>query len=89
MDSGPELPLKGREQLELFNLLAQAVDPEGRIPAAMQALAPIEGRVLLDVGAGVGDRTIPYALEADRVEFEYKVAVYHRRMERAPCAILN
>ena len=67
MDTGPEPPLRGREQLELFNLLAQAVDPEERIPAKMQALAPIDDRALLDVGAGVGDRTIPYARVAAKV----------------------
>ena len=66
-DSGPEPPIRGREQLELFSLLAQAVDPEERIPAAMQAVAPIADRVLLDVGAGVGDRTIPYARVAAQV----------------------
>jgi len=67
MDSRPQAPLRGREQLDLFNLLAQAVDPEGCIPAAMQAVAPIEDRVLLDVGAGVGDRTILYAQLAAQV----------------------
>ena len=61
MSESQAIPFWGPEQLELFLLMTQAVDPEGRIPASMQAVAPIEGRVLLDVGAGVGDRTIVYA----------------------------
>jgi ubiquinone/menaquinone biosynthesis C-methylase UbiE len=61
------LPFWGPEQLELFNLMAQAIDPEQRISSAMQAIAPIEGRVMLDVGAGIGDRTILYARLAAHV----------------------
>jgi SAM-dependent methyltransferase len=53
--------------MELFNLMAQAIDPDGLIPAAMQAAAPIEGKILLDVGAGVGDRTVVYAQIAAHV----------------------
>lgn len=51
----------------MFELMAQAVDPEGRISLAMQDIAPIEGRVMLDVGAGVGDRTVLYARLASHV----------------------
>jgi SAM-dependent methyltransferase len=61
MDEDQVIPFWGPEQLQLFDLMAQAIDPEERIPAAMRAAAPIEGRALLDVGAGVGDRTIVYA----------------------------
>ncbi|MEJ2732840.1 MAG: class I SAM-dependent methyltransferase [Anaerolineae bacterium] len=61
------IPFWGPEQLELFNLMAQAIDPEERLQEAMQAVAPIEDRVLLDVGAGVGDRTIIYARLASHV----------------------
>lgn len=61
MEDSQVIPFWGPQQLELLYLMTQAVDPEGLIPAAMQATAPIEGRVLLDVGAGVGDRTILYA----------------------------
>jgi SAM-dependent methyltransferase len=67
MSESEAIPFWGPEQLELFGLMTQAIDPEGRIPAAMQATAPIEGRVLLDVGAGVGDRTIRYAPLVARV----------------------
>jgi SAM-dependent methyltransferase len=67
MSESETIPFWGPEQLELFHLMAQAIDPEGRIPAAMQAAAPIEGRSLLDVGAGVGDRTIVYARLAEKV----------------------
>jgi ubiquinone/menaquinone biosynthesis C-methylase UbiE len=61
------IPFWGPEQLELFELMAQAIDPEDRISLAMQNIAPIEGRVMLDVGAGVGDRTIRYACLASHV----------------------
>ncbi len=67
MTRNPDVPLWGPEQLELFNLMVQAVDPEGLILAATQAVAPIENQVLLDVGAGVGDRTITYARLAAHV----------------------
>lgn len=67
MDEQEVIPFWGPEQLALFELMAQAIDPEQRIPAAMQAAGPLEGRVLLDVGAGVGDRTIVYARLAAHV----------------------
>jgi SAM-dependent methyltransferase len=67
MSESQTLPFWGPEQLALFYLMAQAIDPERRIPAAMQAAGPIEGRILLDVGAGVGDRTILYARLAEHV----------------------
>jgi ubiquinone/menaquinone biosynthesis C-methylase UbiE len=67
MNEGKVIPFWGPEQMELFALMTQAIDPEERVPAAIQAIAPIEGRVLLDVGAGVGDRTIQYARIADHV----------------------
>jgi len=67
MSENPTIPFWGPQQLELFELMAQAIDPEERIPAAMQTLAPVEGRVMLDVGAGIGDRTIVYARVAAHV----------------------
>jgi SAM-dependent methyltransferase len=67
MSENPTIPFWGPQQLEIFELMSRAIDPEGRIPAAMQALAPIENRVMLDVGAGVGDRTLLYASLAAHV----------------------
>jgi ubiquinone/menaquinone biosynthesis C-methylase UbiE len=67
MDKQEVIPFWGPDQLTLFELMTQAIDPEQRIPAAMQATAPLEGRKLLDVGAGVGDRTIVYARVACHV----------------------
>jgi len=67
VSENPTIPFWGPQQLELFELMSQAIDPEERIPAAMEALAPIEGRVMLDVGAGIGDRTILYARLAAHV----------------------
>ena len=67
MSKGQVISFWGPGETELFGLMAQAIDPEGHIPAAMQAVAPIKGRVLLDVGAGAGDRTIQYAQQAAHV----------------------
>ncbi len=67
MSTDSIIPFWGPEQKDLFGLMAQAIDPEERIPKAMQTAAPIQGRVLLDVGAGVGDRTIQYARVASHV----------------------
>jgi ubiquinone/menaquinone biosynthesis C-methylase UbiE len=67
MSESQVIPFWGPEQLELLDLMAQAIDPEQRISAAMQVIAPLKDRVLLDVGAGVGDRTILYARLAAHV----------------------
>ncbi len=61
------IPFWGPEQLQLFDLMARAIDPGELLQEAMQAVAPIQNRVLLDVGAGVGDRTILYARLAAHV----------------------
>jgi SAM-dependent methyltransferase len=55
------------QQLELMGMLQQAIDPDGRIPAAIQAMVPLEGRSLLEVGAGAGDRSLQYARVASQV----------------------
>jgi SAM-dependent methyltransferase len=55
------------EHLALVDILQQAIDPEGRISAVIQALAPLEGQILLDVGAGTGDRSLQYARVAKHV----------------------
>lgn len=76
MNKDQALPFWGPEHLDLMNLMTRAIDPEERVPAAMQAAAPIAGREMLDVGAGVGDRTIQYARLAARVyalEPDYRV----------------
>ena len=77
MSENQVIPFWGPDQKELFNLMAQALDPEHTITAAMYALAPIKGRVLLDIGAGAGDRTIPYA----------ELAAHVFALEPAPAAL--
>ncbi|MGD8465250.1 MAG: methyltransferase domain-containing protein [Anaerolineae bacterium] len=67
MSETQAIPFWGPDQMEMYRLMIQAIDPEGRIPKALQELAPIEGRRLLDVGAGIGDRTIQYARLAEQV----------------------
>jgi ubiquinone/menaquinone biosynthesis C-methylase UbiE len=67
MSESQVIPFWGPEQVDLLGLMTQAIDPEQRISSAMQAVAPLDGRVLLDVGAGVGDRTILYARLAAHV----------------------
>jgi SAM-dependent methyltransferase len=71
------IPFWGPDEKELFNLMNQALDPEHAITAAMYRRAPIEDRVLLDVGAGTGDRTIPYA----------ELAAHVFALEPAPAAL--
>lgn len=71
------IPFWGPDREQLFDLMAQALDPEQAITAAMYARAPIKDRALLDVGAGTGDRTIPYA----------ELATHVFALEPAPAAI--
>ena len=59
MSENQVIPFWGPDQEELFDLMAQALDPGQAITAAMYARAPIEDRVLLDVGAGTGDGPFP------------------------------
>ena len=61
MSEDQVIPFWGPDQEQLFDLMAQALDPEQAITAAMYARAPIKDRVLLDVGAGTGDGAIRYA----------------------------
>jgi ubiquinone/menaquinone biosynthesis C-methylase UbiE len=77
MSENEVTPFWGPDQEELFDLMSQALDPGRAITAAMYALAPIKDRVLLDVGAGTGDRTIPYA----------ELAAHVFALEPAPAAI--
>jgi len=67
MNESEIIPFWGPEQLELFELISRAIDPEQQISSTMQAMAPLEHRVLLDIGARVGDRTILYARLAEHV----------------------
>ena len=67
MSENQVVPFWGPDQRELFDLMTQALDPEQAIEAAVYALAPIKDRVLLDIGAGAGDRTTPYAALAAHV----------------------
>jgi ubiquinone/menaquinone biosynthesis C-methylase UbiE len=43
-----------QEAPDVYELENRAVDPDGHIEAAMQAIAPWDGRVVLDLGAGTG-----------------------------------
>lgn len=67
MSENQAIPFWGPEREELFDLMTQALDPDQAITTAMYALAPIQDRALLDIGAGTGDRTIQYAALADHV----------------------
>jgi SAM-dependent methyltransferase len=67
MSDDSVIPFWGPQETELFSLMTQAIDPDGLIASGMEALAPIDGRWLLDIGAGVGDRTIQYADSAEHV----------------------
>ena len=43
-----------QEAPDLYEIENRAVDPAGRIEAAMAAIAPWDGKVVLDLGAGTG-----------------------------------
>jgi ubiquinone/menaquinone biosynthesis C-methylase UbiE len=58
-DSGIDLPgvhvaPNIQEAPDLYEIENRAVDPAGRIEAAMAAIAPWDGKVVLDLGAGTG-----------------------------------
>jgi SAM-dependent methyltransferase len=57
------------EHLALVDVLQQAIDPDGRISAAIQALAPLGGKILLEVGAGLTNVT-PVRGNADSIELD-------------------
>ena len=43
-----------RGEAEAYDRLVAAEDCEGRLLPALEAVAPLEGRAVLDVGAGTG-----------------------------------
>lgn len=52
---------------DLYELENLALDPEGKIEAAMRAIAPWAGKVLLDLGAGTGFYVPRFHAEAQHV----------------------
>jgi SAM-dependent methyltransferase len=52
---------------ELYELENQAIDPDGRVLAAMRALAPWTGKTLVDLGCGSGYWLPGYAAQAGAV----------------------
>ena len=57
----------GADQSEAYEYLNACTDPEGRLEQALNNLAPFEGRVLLDIGAGSGFHAARYAALAKHV----------------------
>ena len=52
---------------DLYELENQAIDPDGRVLAAMRALAPWTGKTLVDLGCGSGYWLPGYAAQAGAV----------------------
>ncbi len=52
---------------DLYELENQAIDPDGRVLAAMRALAPWTGKTLVDLGCGSGCWLPGYAAQAGAV----------------------
>jgi ubiquinone/menaquinone biosynthesis C-methylase UbiE len=60
-------PYPGATNPEAYELLNLGTDPERRLESLMWGIAPIEGKVLLDVGAGSGFHAVRYAAQAKHV----------------------
>ncbi len=75
VSEGMSLPLPGvhaspniQEEPDLFEVENAATDPEGRLWAAIEAIAPWDDRVILDIGTGTG----------------YHLARFHARARHLP-----
>lgn len=73
---------------QVYELENRAVDPEGRIEAAMRAIAPWAGRDVLDLGCGTGFHLPRWAEEARSVSgvepHPALVRIARRRTSRLP-----
>src|SRR5215218_1462311 len=70
--AGPALPgvhaaPNIQEHPDTYEIENRAVDPDGRIQAAMAAIAPWTGKVVLDLGAGTGFHILRFHQEAAHV----------------------
>ena len=86
-------PYWGAGDAESYELLNRCTDPEGRLEALLQDLAPMDGRVVLDVGAGSGYHAARYAARSAHV---YAVEPdpgmlqqMHARLSQEPCANIS
>lgn len=57
----------GAENASAYELLNRCTDPDQKIEACLHAIAPWDGRTVLDVGAGSGFHTVRFAATAQRV----------------------
>ena len=64
---GKLLPCPGATNPVAYEHLNRCTDPEQRLERLMWRIAPIDGRVVMDVGAGSGFHAVRYAEKAARV----------------------
>ena len=60
-------PYPGATQPEAYERLNECSDPEHRLESHMWGISPLDGKVLLDIGAGSGYHAIRYAIRASHV----------------------
>ena len=82
-------PYPGATNPEAYELLNLCTDPEQRLEALMWSIAPLDGRVLLDVGAGSGFHALRYAPKASHIfalepDARMRRQLYQRLLQHSP-----
>ena len=72
-------PYTGATNPVAYDYLNNCTDPDQQLEAFMWEKAPIEGKRVLDVGAGSGFHAVRYAQKADHV---FDVELYARMLQQ-------
>ena len=54
----------GAHRADLYDIMCESVDPEGRILARVRSLCPWDDRLVMDIGCGRGDHALVMARDA-------------------------
>ncbi len=57
----------GAHRADLYDIMCESVDPEGRILAGVRSLCPWDRRLVMDIGCGRGDQALFMARDAEAV----------------------